>query len=165
MYRILTFGTFDGLHDGHRAMLREAKNLATNYQLLATSYLIVAVAPNSVVLDLKGCMPRHTSAQRIAMLKAEHLADEVILGDAETSSWKVVKKYKPQIIALGYDQQELKEDLEAYLEKTYPDAETKEGACPEPAEGEWKSNPKRPIIKMLAAYKPERHHSRIMNKE
>lgn len=169
MLKILCFGTFDGIHDGHRAMLRQArqltadslqerKNLASktspSSKLQAVNYLIVAVAPDAHVRQLKSKDPRHTSAERITMLKKERLADEVVLGDAEIGSWKILKKYKPTIIALGYDQDELRSSLEAYLEKAYPEVETEEG---------WQTNPKKPKIVMLSAYNPDKLHNRIIN--
>lgn len=170
MLRILCFGTFDGVHDGHRAMLKEARrigsrdegvgskkisDLSTTYNLPPTTYLTVAVAPDSHVRELKFKDPRYTSAKRIQFVKDEHLADEVILGDAEIGSWKILKRVKPNIIALGYDQDELRSNLEEYLEKSYPDVETETG--------EWIKNPKRPRIITLSAHKPEELHNRIIN--
>jgi glycerol-3-phosphate cytidylyltransferase-like family protein len=172
--RILCFGTFDGIHDGHRAMLKEARRVdqligesvnqqsesdsesvsPISYQLTAKSYLVVVVAPDSHVRQLKFKDPRYTSAKRIQFVKDEHLADEVILGDAEIGSWKILKKIKPNIVALGYDQDELRANLEEYLEKSYPDVETETG--------EWIKNPKRPRIVVLSPHKPDTHHSRLL---
>ena len=160
MTKVLVFGTFDGIHDGHRAMLREAKSLTLRHPEAEGSpvgnYLVAAVAPDSVVKALKGGMQLHTAAQRIGLLKGEHLADEIILADEETHSWKILKKVKPQIVALGYDQDDLRTNLEEYLEKSFPDVETEEG---------WQSNPKKPKIVVLSAHEPEKYHNRIMNKE
>jgi cytidyltransferase-like protein len=147
MQRTLVFGTFDGVHDGHRAMLRQAKTVGDT----ASCQLIVAVAPDSVVGVLKGAPPHHNQAERIALIKHEHIADEVVLADESIGSWKILKKVRPQCIALGYDQQELKSHLEAHLEGAYPDVET--------ASGEWIKNPKKPRIVMLSAYKPDTLHS------
>lgn len=108
MTKVLTFGTFDGIHEGHRAMLRQAKALG--------DYLIVIVAADDTTRDIKGALPKHSSAQRITMLKKERLADDVVSGDDILHSWKIVKKYKPDIIALGYDQDELKQALTSYYE-------------------------------------------------
>ena len=175
MLKILCFGTFDGIHDGHRAMLKEAREVASREWRVASetetsvsvptrtrnsftrtsSYLVVAVAPDSHVRELKFKDPRYTSAKRIQFVKDEHLADEVILGDAEIGSWKILKRVKPNIIALGYDQDELRANLEEYLEKSYPDVETETG--------EWIKNPKRPRIITLSAHKPEELHNRIIN--
>ncbi len=128
----------------------------THTRLLATnSYLMVAIAPDAIVGQLKGHAPRHTSSQRIAMLKSEHLADEVILADSEAGSWTIIKKTKPNIIALGYDQHELRTSLETFLDQNYPDVET--------AEGEWQTNPKRPKIVILSAHQPDRFHNHLLH--
>lgn len=131
MTKVLVFGTFDGVHDGHRSMLREAKALG--------SWLIAVIAPDHVVSELKGKPPRLTSAQRITLVKNEHIADEVVLGDTQTSSWKILKKYKPDIIALGYDQDTVRQSLLDHF-----------------AEGE-----KSPTIITLSAHKPHTHHNRL----
>lgn len=133
MTKVLIFGSFDVLHDGHRAFLREAKALG--------DYLVVVVAPDSVIKDLKGHSPRCASAERIAALKNERIADEVVLGDAESNSWKILKKYKPDIIALGYDQEELKAALEEYFENLE----------------------KHPTIVVLTAFQPEKYKSSLLN--
>lgn len=154
MLKVLCFGTFDGVHDGHRAMLREAGQLtADGSPLTAKNYLIAAVAPDSVVLKLKNHTPRHSQAERIQMLKNEHLADEIILADDSVGEWKIIKKVKPSVIALGYDQDELRASLEEFLDSQYPHIETEEG---------WKDNPKRPTITILSAHKPDTHHSRLL---
>jgi cytidyltransferase-like protein len=145
MTRVLTFGTFDSIHDGHRAMLKEAKALG--------DFLIAVVAPDNVVAGLKGCVPQHTASERISMLKKEHLVDDVVLGDEALNTWKVIKKYKPTIIALGYDQHELKNGLEEFIAATYPEVETEAG---------WQANPKQPKIVTLKPFKPETHHSRLL---
>ncbi len=132
MIKVLVFGTFDGVHEGHRAMLRQAKALG--------DYLIVVVAPDHIVKQLKGTMIHHSSAERIKGLKSERIADEVILGDTITGKWAVLKRFKPDIIALGYDQLELKVALEEYF-----------------AEKE-----KRPTIVMLKPFKPETFKSSLL---
>jgi glycerol-3-phosphate cytidylyltransferase-like family protein len=86
-------------------------------------------------------------------LKKERIADEVVIGDTAINSWSVIKKYKPTVVALGYDQDELRQNLEEYIESAYPDIETEEG---------WQTNPKKPKIVMLSPYKPETHHNKIL---
>lgn len=109
MIKVMVFGVFDGLHEGHRAMLKEAKTYG--------DYLIAAVAQNHIVQHLKGHLPKIDIGERIAHLEAEDGIDEVVIGDAELGTWEVVKKYKPDVIALGYDQQLLKENLERNMNK------------------------------------------------
>lgn len=156
MTKVLVLGTFDGVHDGHRAMLKQAKTLG--------SYLTAVVAADLVVATLKDQKPHHTSAQRITLVRQEKIADEVVLGDSEIGSWQIVKKYKPQIVALGYDQHDLRASLEEYLDRAYPEVET-EKACPELAEVGWQTNPKRPKIVVLSAHEPDKYHNHIIHKK
>lgn len=109
MKKVMVFGTFDGLHAGHRAMLKEAKKYG--------NYLIVAVAPNKMIKELKGRLPKLNQAKRMADLKKEASVDQVIKGDREVREWKVVKKYRPEVIACGYDQINLKKCLKKDLIK------------------------------------------------
>lgn len=106
---VLVFGTFDGLHDGHRFFLREARKLGNR--------LIVAVARDSVVKELKGRVPRKPLQERLAELRASGLVDEAVGGDTQLGSWDAVKTHSPDIIALGYDQTRLEKELRAYVQK------------------------------------------------
>lgn len=106
----MVFGTFDGLHYGHRAFLKEAKKYG--------DYLIVVLPPDYIVEKLKGRPPKLTLSQRIEHLRNIDDVDEVVVGDDELGSWKVIKKHKPDVIALGHDQNLIKKDLERYLSKS-----------------------------------------------
>jgi len=143
--KVLVFGTFDGVHDGHRAALQQAKQHGQN--------LTVAVTPDLTAEKLKGHPPRQNSAQRIQALKNEHLVDNVVLSDENPNTWSILKKIKPDILALGYDQLELKESLENHLEALYPEVETEEG---------WQRNPKKPTIVILAPFKSDQLHNRFL---
>lgn len=105
--KILTFGTFDGLHPGHRAFLEQAKKLGTE--------LVTVVAQDEVVEQLKGHAPKNKLSERIAQVETLNLADQVIPGDLEQGSYEIVSSENPQIIALGYDQNELKYNLTKWL--------------------------------------------------
>ena len=164
--KVLVFGTFDGLHEGHRAMLCQARLIdhqgsdSTHYELPASPetsqggstkhYLVVAITPDHLAQELKGHQPRKSSAERIQALKDARLADEVILSDSQSHSWAILKRVKPNIIALGYDQDDLRQSLEAHLEQAYPDIETEEG---------WQTNQKKPTIVVLDPYHPETYKS------
>ena len=97
--KILVFGTFDGIHDGHRFFLREAKKHGEE--------LVVGVAKDGTVKKLKGALPNIPLHNRIKMLQAEGLADRAIPGDENIGNWEIVKREKPDVICLGYDQKEL----------------------------------------------------------
>jgi len=107
MRKVMVFGTFDGLHEGHRAMLKEAKALG--------DYLIAVVAQDHIVEHIKGHSPEKNLAERFEHLEKQDGVDKVVIGDAEMSTWFTVKRYKPDIIAIGHDQHMLKSDLERSL--------------------------------------------------
>ena len=104
---VMVFGVFDLLHDGHRHFLLEAKKLAGK--------LIVAVAPDSIVANLKGRQPRNSLSIRIKNLEAKNLADSIVVGDTALGNWNVINRYAPDVIALGYDQKELAETLQHFM--------------------------------------------------
>ena len=107
MRKVLVFGTFDGIHEGHRAFLTQARAHG--------DYLIIAVALDKVVEQLKHRPPRRNLAARIGALQDEMAADLVVPGDAQLGTYEVMRNYRPDVVALGYDQTALKEDLERRL--------------------------------------------------
>lgn len=114
MKKIMVFGTFDIFHPGHRSFLKQAKKLG--------DYLIVVVARDKTVEITKKQKPINKEATRVKIIKDSKLADKVMLGGIG-DKYAVIKKYRPDIICLGYDQKYfidgLKEELErANLKKT-----------------------------------------------
>jgi len=109
MRKVMVFGVFDGIHDGHRDFFKQAKALG--------DYLVAVVAHDHIVEHLKGHFPQKDLTERFEHLQNEDGVDEVAEGDRELSSWKIIESQKPDVIALGYDQAALKEDLERNLEK------------------------------------------------
>lgn len=105
--RIMVFGVFDGLHPGHRAFLRQAARCGKD--------LIVVVARDSVVRKLKKKSAKQKEKQRLGALRKSYETwshkVKMILGDRKQSSYGVIKKYKPDLICLGYDQKWLEKDL------------------------------------------------------
>lgn len=105
--KVMVFGVFDGIHDGHRAVLKQAKSLG--------DYLIVAIAQDHIVEHLKGHLPAISLEERIEHLMKEDGVDKVIAGDKEIGTWKIIEKEKPDIVAVGVDQSLLKANLERKL--------------------------------------------------
>ena len=105
--RVVVFGIFDGVHDGHRDFFRQAKEYGDE--------LIVIVGRDASALDLKGKQPQHSEEERIELVKQEQFVDEAVLGDEEQSSYHVFDELKPDAVCFGYDQQELGEDLKKWL--------------------------------------------------
>lgn len=107
--RILVFGVFDNLHDGHKFFLKKSKDLG--------NCLIVVVTPMEIVQKLKNKTPKQSESERIESIKNFGIADEVLLGDTELGSWNIIKTKKPHIVAVGFDQIDLRKALEKVSEK------------------------------------------------
>lgn len=106
--RILVFGTFDLLHRGHVSLLRQARRYGDE--------LIVAVARDTVVRRIKGRRPVHRERQRVANLRALGLANRVLLARKHPAGrFDFIRRLKPQVICLGYDQTTYAEGLESAL--------------------------------------------------
>lgn len=99
----VVFGVFDGLHEGHRYFLTEAAKRCEK--------LIVAVTTSEAVLHLKGHLPRYEQGERITAIQAFNPKLEVVQGDKILGKWTVLKKYTPEIVLLGHDQQAIAEEL------------------------------------------------------
>lgn len=113
---VLIFGVFDGIHDGHRSFIFEAKEQGER--------LVAIVARDSVVNNLKNKTPFHSETERIQELLKVPEIDLVFLGDPEEGTYNIVKEIKPDIIYLGYDQQALFDNItKAINEGVLPEIE------------------------------------------
>ena len=92
MIKVLCGGRFNFPHLGHEYFLKKAKSYG--------DYLIVVIANDSHNTKYA---ERTDAAKRKEYIENLGMADEVVVGDKE-DFFKVVEKYKPQIIALGWDQ-------------------------------------------------------------
>lgn len=101
--KVMVFGVFDRLHAGHLYLLYHAR--------LKRNELVAVIARDAVVKKMKGVLPEWNERLRVRGVKTTGLATKVVLGDAKEGSYAVIKRHKPDIICLGYDQSRLKKDL------------------------------------------------------
>lgn len=106
--KIMVFGTFDGLHEGHLNFFKQAKNFIEN------SFLIVSIARDDNVFRIKGYKTKFKDTERRDLVKKCNIVDKVIMAGKKDYLSHILKE-SPDIIALGYDQKayvkELKKDL------------------------------------------------------
>ncbi len=102
MQKVMVFGTFDVIHPGHKYFLKKAKRYG---------HLIVVVARDMTVKQVKGRFPQHMEQRRLSDVKKLDIADEVILGKIGADKYKIIEEKKPDIIVLGYDQQAFTDNL------------------------------------------------------
>lgn len=93
--KVMVFGTFAILHPGHFYFFKQAKKYG--------DYLIVVIARDATVKKIKGFLPKLNEKERLQMVNALNLVDKAVLGD-KVDWYKVILKYKPDVICLGYDQ-------------------------------------------------------------
>lgn len=108
MKTVMLFGTFDVLHLGHIDLFAQAKALGEK--------LIVVVSRDARAAAVKGKAPRHTEAERLALVSHIDLVDEAVLGD-EHDVYRTIERYAPHVIALGYDQEAFTAELDSELQR------------------------------------------------
>ncbi len=108
---VLAFGTFDGLHPGHRVFLTRAALLGDR--------LIVGVARDQHVRTLKQKEPKRSEEERRAAVAELPCVTEAILSDEVLGSYEILKQVQPDLIAFGYDQTGFETHMRAWLE-THP---------------------------------------------
>jgi len=97
MKKVLVFGTFDLLHPGHKNFLEQAKEKG--------DFLVVVVARDENVNDIKGMYPEEDEKIRKNKLNALDIVDEVIMGYKNYKKrMDIIREINPDIICLGYDQ-------------------------------------------------------------
>jgi len=103
---VLASGTFDLLHLGHVRFLEEAKKAGGK-----DAELVVIVARDSTVKALKGKTPVMPEDQRRTLVESLKVVDEAILGLDDFSIAKVIGKIKPDVIAVGHDQDGIAQEV------------------------------------------------------
>ena len=103
---VMAFGTFDLFHAGHENYLKQALELGDE--------LLVIIARDETVKKIKGQPPVQNERQRLKHVRLSGLADRVILG-YKGDKHKVLRKFRPDTIALGYDQFVFTQRLEKTL--------------------------------------------------
>jgi len=98
--RVMAFGTFDNLHPGHLNYFKQACRFGDE--------LIVIIARDKNVLAIKKRAPQDDEKTRQRnvrrALKELGITGRAVLGNLK-NRWLILKKYRPEIICLGYDQQ------------------------------------------------------------
>ncbi len=103
---VLASGTFDLLHLGHVKYLEEAKRAGGR-----NARLIVIIARDKTVEKRKGVKPVMPEEHRRALVESLKVVDEAILGYEDFDICTVIEELKPDVIAVGYDQEGIEKEV------------------------------------------------------
>lgn len=108
MKKVLVFGSFDPLHEGHKYFFRQARALGDS--------LTVIVARDAAIRAVKDYEPGWPEHERLAAVAQMPEVDEARLGDAAPEQYHLLDKLTFDILAIGYDQQPDDKTVRALLD-------------------------------------------------
>ena len=111
MIKIITYGTFDLLHQGHINLLRRAKELG--------DYLIVGVTSDNFDRNRGKLNVKNNVIERIDAVRATGYADEIIIEDYIGQKIDDIQRYNIDIFAIGSDWQGKFDYLNEYCKVIY----------------------------------------------
>ena len=111
MKKVITYGTYDLLHEGHINLLRRAKELG--------DYLIVGVTSDSFDRGRGKLNVRNNVLERVEAVKATGFADEVIIEDYLGQKIDDIQRYDVDIFAIGSDWEGKFDYLNEYCRVVY----------------------------------------------
>ncbi len=109
---MLATGVFDLLHLGHLRFLEESKKKGG-----PRSRLVVVIARDNTVFRRKGKGPVIPEGQRRELVAALRVVDRAILGREEIDLLGILKEVKPDIVCVGYDQDEIRAAVKELIRK------------------------------------------------
>ncbi len=95
MKKVITYGTYDLLHQGHINLLKRAKSLG--------DFLIVGVTNDSFDRERGKLNVRNNVLERVDAVRATGLADQIIIEDYVGQKIDDIQRYNVDIFAIGSD--------------------------------------------------------------
>ena len=111
MKKVITYGTYDLLHEGHINLLCRAKALG--------DYLIVGVTNDSFDRERGKLNVRNNVLERVEAVRATGFVDQVIIEDYVGQKIDDILKYDVDIFAIGSDWEGKFDYLKEYCEVKY----------------------------------------------
>lgn len=111
MKTIITYGTYDLLHQGHINLLKRAKALG--------DYLIVGVTNDSFDRERGKLNVRNNVLERVEAVRATGLADKIIIEDYIGQKIDDIQKYNADVFAIGSDWEGKFDYLKEYCDVVY----------------------------------------------
>lgn len=97
MKKILVFGSFDPLHEGHKNFLEQAKALG--------DHLTVVVAHDAALRAHKAREPEAPAETRLVVVAGLPVVDQALIGNKQANKYELLSELDFDVVALGYDQE------------------------------------------------------------
>lgn len=111
MKKVITYGTYDLLHQGHINLLRRAKELG--------DYLIVGVTNDSFDRERGKLNVRNNVLERVEAVRDIGYADKIIIEDYVGQKIDDIQKYNVDVFAIGSDWRGKFDYLEEFCQVVY----------------------------------------------
>ena len=111
MIKVITYGTYDLLHQGHLNLLKRAKALG--------DWLIVGVTNDNFDRERGKLNVRNNVLERVEAVKATGLADQIVIEDYVGQKIDDIQKYDVDIFAIGSDWEGKFDYLNEYCKVVY----------------------------------------------
>lgn len=111
MKKVITYGTYDLLHEGHINLLRRAKELG--------DYLIVGVTSDSFDKGRGKLNVRNNVLERVEAVRKTGYADEIVIEDYFGQKIDDIQRYDVDIFAIGSDWEGKFDYLNEYCQVVY----------------------------------------------
>ena len=111
MKKVITYGTYDLLHQGHINLLRRAKELG--------DYLIVGVTNDSFDRERGKLNVRNNVLERVEAVRDTGYADKIIIEDYVGQEIDDIQKYNVDVFAIGSDWRGKFDYLEEFCQVVY----------------------------------------------
>ncbi len=111
MKKVITYGTFDLLHEGHLNLLRRAKELG--------DYLIVGVTSDSFDRGRGKLNVKNNVLERVEAVRRTGYADEIVIEDYFGQKIDDIQHYEIDVFAIGSDWEGTSDYLHEYCTVVY----------------------------------------------
>ena len=111
MKKVITYGTYDLLHQGHINLLKRAKELG--------DFLIVGVTNDNFDRERGKLNVRNNVLERVEAVKSTGLADQIVIEDYVGQKIDDIQKYDVDVFAIGSDWEGRFDYLKEFCEVVY----------------------------------------------